>query len=209
MAPPAARWLVRLAPLADFETRDGRLEIGFDGAPSEPHPAITLLRRLLAAFDLRCPEFGFYGTLAFDYYRLSQGDAIPDDGRRRPGADAAGTGSAQRRGRGTLGRVPLPRSDAAARRCGGRSRPHASNVSRTTIRPAAMPRRWRVVWRCCAAASCVRWCCRRPSAARYRSMRPQPSRGCAATTPIRRCSCALQRRRACVRRLARRAGARR
>jgi anthranilate synthase len=73
----------QLAPLADFETHDGRLEIGFDGAPAEPHPAVTLLRRLLAAFDLRCPEFGFYGTLAFDYYRLSQGDAIPDDGRRR------------------------------------------------------------------------------------------------------------------------------
>ena len=73
----------RLAPLAGFETRQGRIEIDFDGAPAEPHPAITLLRRLLAAFDLRCPEFGFYGTLAFDYYRLSQGDAIADDGRRR------------------------------------------------------------------------------------------------------------------------------
>lgn len=73
----------RLAPLADFETHRGRLEIGFDGTPAEPHPAIALLRRLLAAFDLRCPEFGFYGTLAFDYYRLTHGDAIPDDGRRR------------------------------------------------------------------------------------------------------------------------------
>jgi len=73
----------RLATLAQFEARQGRLEIGFDGAPAEPHPAIALLRRLLAAFDVRCPEFGFYGTLAFDYYRLSHGDAIPDDGRRR------------------------------------------------------------------------------------------------------------------------------
>jgi len=74
---------LQLAPLAGFETHDGRLEIGFDGAPAEPHPAIALLRRLLAAFDLRGPEFGFYGTLAFDYYRLLQGDAVPDDGRRR------------------------------------------------------------------------------------------------------------------------------
>jgi anthranilate synthase len=73
----------RLTPLAGLEMHGGRLEIGFDGAPAEPHPAITLLRRLLAAFDLRCPEFGFYGTLAFDYYRLSHGDAVPDDGRRR------------------------------------------------------------------------------------------------------------------------------
>jgi anthranilate synthase len=73
----------RLAPLANFEVQQGRLEIGFDDAPIEPHPAITLLRRLLVAFDIRCPAFGFYGTLAFDYYRLSQGDAVPDDGRRR------------------------------------------------------------------------------------------------------------------------------
>ena len=46
----------RLATLADFETHDGRLEIGFDGAPAEPHPAITLLRRLLAAFDHALPR---------------------------------------------------------------------------------------------------------------------------------------------------------
>jgi anthranilate synthase len=73
----------RLAPLAAFDRVQGRLEIAFDDVAAEPHPAVTLLRRLLGAFDIRCPEFGFYGTLAFDYYRLSRGDALPDDDRRR------------------------------------------------------------------------------------------------------------------------------
>jgi len=73
----------RLAPLAAFERVQGRLEIAFDNVAAEPHPAVTLLRRLLAAFDIRGPEFGFYGALAFDYYRLSRGDELPDDGRRR------------------------------------------------------------------------------------------------------------------------------
>ena len=133
---------LQLAPLADFETHDGRLEIGFDGAPAEPHPAIALLRRLLAAFDLRCPEFGFYGTLAFDYYRLSHGDAIPDDGRRRlvlmlpARVLLSGEGGA----RWVEFRFPGLAPQPARRR---RSRPRASSASRTTCHPAAMPRRWR------------------------------------------------------------------
>jgi anthranilate synthase len=73
----------RLATLAAFERVDGRLELVFGGAAVEPHPAIALLRRWLAAFDVREPAFGLYGTLAFDYWRLARGDALPDDGRRR------------------------------------------------------------------------------------------------------------------------------
>jgi anthranilate synthase len=73
----------RLGALADFERRQGRLEIGFGGDADMPHPALTLLRRVLAAFDTREPAFGFYGTLAFDYFRLAHGDALPEDGRRR------------------------------------------------------------------------------------------------------------------------------
>jgi anthranilate synthase len=73
----------RLAALAAFERVDGRLELGFGGAAAEPHPAIALLRRLLAAFEIREPAFGLYGTLAFDYWRLGRGADLPDDGRRR------------------------------------------------------------------------------------------------------------------------------
>ncbi len=73
----------RLAPLAAFERVQGRLELAFDGRPAAPHPAVALLRRLLGEFDLRCPDFGLYGMLAFDYHRLAQGDGLADDGRRR------------------------------------------------------------------------------------------------------------------------------
>jgi len=74
---------VALPLLADFDAVRGRLERRFDGSGNGPHPALTLLRGLLAAFDIRAPEFGFYGTLAFDYHRLAHADAVPDDGRRR------------------------------------------------------------------------------------------------------------------------------
>ncbi|HMO47264.1 MAG TPA: chorismate-binding protein [Rubrivivax sp.] len=76
-----------LPPLAGFEAVQGRLEQDCAAEAGAPHPALTLLRELLAAFELRAPEFGFYGTLAFDYYRLAHADdvadGVPDDGRRR------------------------------------------------------------------------------------------------------------------------------
>ena len=72
-----------LPPLADFEAVQGRLECRVAGGDGRPHAALNLLRALLAAFDIRSPDFGFYGTLAFDYHRLSRADSVPDDGRRR------------------------------------------------------------------------------------------------------------------------------
>ena len=73
----------RLARLAEFQNVQGRLELRFGSAPGQPHPLIALLRSVLADFDCRSPAFGLYGALAFDYYRLAQGDTLPDDGRRR------------------------------------------------------------------------------------------------------------------------------
>jgi anthranilate synthase len=73
----------RLAELARFDTVQGRLEIRFDTSPLAPHPVVTLLRRFLAAFSSVPGEFGLYGTLAFDYFRLARGDTVADDGRRR------------------------------------------------------------------------------------------------------------------------------
>ena len=72
-----------LPPLADFEAVEGVLERRLHGEGRGPHPALTLLRDLLAAFDIRSPDFGFHGTLAFDYHRLARTDDLPDDGRRR------------------------------------------------------------------------------------------------------------------------------
>lgn len=75
----------RLLPLAPFERVEGRLELRFAGGEGQDgiHPAITLLRRVLALFETQPPELGLYGALAFDYYRLSRTDELPDDGRRR------------------------------------------------------------------------------------------------------------------------------
>ena len=75
----------RLHPLAlaGFDWVQGRLEREWQVTAGSPHPVLTLLRMLLAEFDIRSPWFGLYGTLAFDYHRLAQGDALPDDGRRR------------------------------------------------------------------------------------------------------------------------------
>ena len=72
-----------LPPLAGFASVQGVLEGRLSGQGGGPHPALTLLRRLLAAFDIRSPDFGLYGTLAFDYHRLAHADDLPDDGRRR------------------------------------------------------------------------------------------------------------------------------
>ena len=71
-----------LPSLAGFAAVQGRLEHDCAGGPG-PHAALTLLRELLAAFDIDAPEFGFYGTLAFDYHGLARADDVPDDGRRR------------------------------------------------------------------------------------------------------------------------------
>ena len=77
------RALAAALPLADFEAADGVLERCLPGQGAGPHPVLTRLRQLLAGFDIRSPDFGFYGTLAFDYHRLAQADQLPDDGRRR------------------------------------------------------------------------------------------------------------------------------
>ncbi len=75
----------QLLPLAPFERIDGRLELRFAAGEGQDgvHPAITLLRDVLALFETQPAELGLYGLLAFDYYRLSRADELPDDGRRR------------------------------------------------------------------------------------------------------------------------------
>lgn len=78
------RALAQVLPrLAAFEAVQGRLEAVFAPQPEGPHPALALLRRFLAMFTPAPADFGLYGALAFDYWRLAHGDAIPDDGRRR------------------------------------------------------------------------------------------------------------------------------
>ncbi len=83
----SGRALAAMLPaLAGFEPVQGRLEREFAPAPDgpgAPHPVLSWLRQVLAAFDPRSPAFGLYGTLAFDYYRLAPGETLPDDGRRR------------------------------------------------------------------------------------------------------------------------------
>ncbi len=69
--------------LAGFTAVQGRLERRFEPAASGPHPVIGVLRRVLGTFGAAPAEFGLYGTLAFDYYRLAAGDDLPDDDRRR------------------------------------------------------------------------------------------------------------------------------
>ena len=73
----------RLRALAPFEDVHGRLECRFDDIAATPHPVIALLRRFLAGFAATRGEFGLYGALAFDYYRLAGPEPLPDDGRRR------------------------------------------------------------------------------------------------------------------------------
>lgn len=73
----------RVAGLAPFERVDGRLEFSFVSSTVAPHPVVGLLRQVLRLFADPPRELGFYGALAFDYYRLAGGDALPDDGRRR------------------------------------------------------------------------------------------------------------------------------
>jgi anthranilate synthase len=75
----------QLLPLAPFERVEGRLELRFAAGEAQDgiHPAIVLLRQVLALFETQPAELGLYGALAFDYYRLSRADDLPDDGRRR------------------------------------------------------------------------------------------------------------------------------
>lgn len=68
---------------AGFEPVQGRLEGQLDAGGSGPHATLSALRGLLAAFAPPSPDFGLYGTLAFDYHRLAHADDVPDDGRRR------------------------------------------------------------------------------------------------------------------------------
>ncbi len=73
----------RLSALAELQVVQGWLELDGAGVTGTPHPALTLLRRVLTEFDIRAPDFGLYGTLAFDYHCLASADGVPDDGRRR------------------------------------------------------------------------------------------------------------------------------
>ena len=73
----------QVATLAAFERVQGRLEIAFAASDAAPHPVISVLRCFLQSFAQKPRELGLYGALAFDYYRLSRADAVPDDGRRR------------------------------------------------------------------------------------------------------------------------------
>lgn len=72
-----------VAMLADFERVDGRLELRFAATTQAPHPLVGLLRRVLALFVEAPHELGLYGALAFDYYRLADGQPLPDDSRQR------------------------------------------------------------------------------------------------------------------------------
>ena len=79
----AQQLLAALSPWT-FETVDGRYERDCESPdPDAAHPALTVLRRCLALFDAPPPEFGLFGVLAFDYYRLASAASVPDDGRRR------------------------------------------------------------------------------------------------------------------------------
>ena len=82
----AQRLLAALAPWR-FEPVDGRYELDCAACQAPDtgavHPAITVLRRCLALFEAPPPEFGLFGVLAFDYYRLASPAGVPDDGRRR------------------------------------------------------------------------------------------------------------------------------
>ena len=78
--------LPALAEGAEVMAVDGRLDLRWPASACRAdavHPVVTLLRALLAQFAAPPPAFGLYGTLAFDYHRLSRGDDLPDDGRRR------------------------------------------------------------------------------------------------------------------------------
>ena len=67
-----------VAALGEFERVDGGLVLEA-GAPGR---ALALLRDVLALFETPPAEFGLYGLLAFDYWRLRD-EALPADGRRR------------------------------------------------------------------------------------------------------------------------------
>ncbi len=75
--------LERLRTLAAFEVEGSGLVVRFPGADGAPSPVVALLRRFLALFWPAFPELALYGAFSFDYYHLSDGADLPDDGRRR------------------------------------------------------------------------------------------------------------------------------
>ena len=78
-----AQLLPAIRRLAAFEPIEGGLLARFPGQVSRPHPVLTVLRRFLALFTPAHPRLGLYGAWSFDYFRLAEGEALPDDGRRR------------------------------------------------------------------------------------------------------------------------------
>jgi len=72
-----------LRPFADFSTCPGGIVARFTSVDARQHPVIQVLRRFLALFSPAYPELALFGVFSFDYYRLAEGGALPDDGRRR------------------------------------------------------------------------------------------------------------------------------
>lgn len=75
--------LEHVRPLAAFAPCPGGLVAKFAGTGSGPHPCVGILRGFLALFSQAYPELALFGAFAFDYYRLAEGNRLPDDGRRR------------------------------------------------------------------------------------------------------------------------------
>ncbi len=75
--------LEHLRPLARFKDCPGGLVARFEAGDAGPHPAIEVLRGFLGLFSPAYPELGLFGAFSFDYYRLAERGALPDDGRRR------------------------------------------------------------------------------------------------------------------------------
>ncbi len=75
--------LEHVRALAEFVPCPGGLVATFRPAAAGPHPSVGVLRRFLALFGPAFPELALFGAFSFDYYRLSEGSALPDDRRRR------------------------------------------------------------------------------------------------------------------------------
>ena len=69
--------------LAEFAPCPGGLVIRFPPTAAGPHPSVGVMKRFLALFGPAFPELALFGAFSFDYYRLEEGAALPDDGRRR------------------------------------------------------------------------------------------------------------------------------
>lgn len=75
--------LERVRTLAAFVPCPGGLAAAFPSAARGPHPCVGILRGFLALFSPAYPELALFGAFSFDYYRLAEGNGLPDDGRRR------------------------------------------------------------------------------------------------------------------------------